>query len=568
MTFFRRLRRWRLGLRNEAVILVPLVLLLLIVLSMVSLFRGHAMLDSWLQREQATAEVAAKRLAAEFTSAQRVPRAGELRAGLPEARGIVVFSATGEILTLVGEIVPTPASEPRPWWRPARLAGGRRLRVDLPAEELSRKLRSQGIVAPVIIVADVAAVLLVIVFLPYWLAPLDSLIERARQAGQAIPEGDEVAGLLGVFDRALGALGDSSNELAALERTVAKSLESGVLLIDRDGVVLSLNRAGASLLGLDDPTSGTSVHDLLATHPSLLEPLLDVIETERSIQRAEIEIEIDLDDRRTIGFTAHPLRYDNGPPRGFLVLFADLTESRRRDQKERLSENLTQLGELTAGLAHELRNGVATVRGYLQLLDREHTGALHPYLVEIHHETDHLTRVLEDFLSFARPGSLRSAPFDLVSLVRRVAADPSLHAVEIHVTVETGDSQDALWVEGDAQLLERALRNLVHNAVLATTEIDGTTPVEVRLSARADETIIEVLDRGPGVPATVAERLFEPFATSRAGGVGLGLAIARRIVLLHGGSVSIEPRGSGGTRAIFALPVLSVTDGNNEAGAR
>jgi signal transduction histidine kinase len=117
---------------------------------------------------------------------------------------------------------------------------------------------------------------------------------------------------------------------------------------------------------------------------------------------------------------------------------------------------------------------------------------------------------------------------------------------------------------GDPQLLERAIRNLLHNAVEAEREGGGRGPVEVTLARGEAGAELTVDDRGPGVPAALRERLFHPFATGRASGVGLGLALAFRIAALHGGSLRLEDRPGGGTRAVLALPVdASDTEGNS-----
>ncbi|HEX2162436.1 MAG TPA: ATP-binding protein, partial [Thermoanaerobaculia bacterium] len=123
------------------------------------------------------------------------------------------------------------------------------------------------------------------------------------------------------------------------------------------------------------------------------------------------------------------------------------------------------------------------------------------------------------------------------------------------VRVDDGGAGDTV-LRGDPQLLERALRNLLHNAVQATAAGGAAAaPIEVRLRRAADGLEIVVEDRGPGLPAELAGRLFDPFVTARPGGIGLGLALTHRIVGLHGGSVRLEEREGGGTRAVVRLPV-------------
>jgi signal transduction histidine kinase len=205
---------------------------------------------------------------------------------------------------------------------------------------------------------------------------------------------------------------------------------------------------------------------------------------------------------------------------------------------------------MAGGVAHELRNSLATLRGYLTLIERRpDEESIADYLAEIRHEADHLERVLEDFLAFARPGTARFEELSLNQLARRSAADPALAGVEVRVLTDSD-----VRLRGDAQLLERAVRNLLHNAAQAEREAGGTGPVELTIEPGPEGVELAVEDRGPGLPPEVRERLFHPFATGRRGGVGLGLALAHRIVTLHGGRIRLEDRPGGGTRALLTFP--------------
>ena len=202
-------------------------------------------------------------------------------------------------------------------------------------------------------------------------------------------------------------------------------------------------------------------------------------------------------------------------------------------------------------MAHELRNSLATLRGYLTLIERRpDEGSIAGFLGEIRTEADHLQRVLEDFLSFARPGTARLQEISLLPLLERAAADPALDGFSVQVYgPETGGH-----LRGDPQLLDRAIRNLLHNAVQAEREAGSTGPVEVRVQEQPEEIEITIEDRGPGVRPEIRERLFHPFVTGRPGGVGLGLALAQRVVVLHGGRIRLEDREGGGTRAVLSFP--------------
>jgi signal transduction histidine kinase len=462
----------------------------------------------------------------------------------------------------------------------ATSAGGesRVVRVDLPAAALAAQLRGVRVLTVVVAATDVAVVALLVVFLRRRLQPIGRLVERARRLSPEEGGEAELAVLVDTFERALAALeapaaGEraSEDDIAALSRTLARSLASGVLLLDDRGRVAALNRVGADLLGVPPPAPGTPVGEALAAHPELASLLAGAAAGDEGVQRREVAIEQapapsgGPGGRMTLGITVHPLRRDDGEVRGHLALFADLTESVRRAEEARLAESLAGLGELAAGVAHELRNSLATLRGYLTLIERspqspggEETVA--DYLGEIRRETDHLQRVLEDFLTFARPGTARLEPVELLEVARRAAGDPVLAGVAVEVTDRRGRP---VRVHGDPQLLERAVRNLLHNAAQAVGGA-GAGPLEVGLERRPEGLALTVDDRGPGLPEEIRERLFQPFVTARPGGVGLGLALTRRIVTLHGGVLRLDDRPGGGTRATIVFPVdVLVTIGNN-----
>jgi len=493
------------------------------------------------------------------------------------------------------------------------------VRVDLAAVTLGAQLRAIRLLCWLVLPLNGALVLLVLLFLRHLLSPYETLLARARQLGQPAAAGeDEAEFLIATLERALEALGErqlmlsgasgvsgapagdraggtderrADDDLAALERTLAASLESGLLLLGRDGRVLSLNAIGAALLGAAPPATGAPpppVGELLAPHPELLALLDAAIALGQPVNRQECILRRGEGEPVTLGLSVHPLRRDDGATRGYLVLFADLTDVRRRAEESRLTDRLATLGEMAAGVAHELRNSLATLRGYLTLIER-HPGeeSIADFLAEIRRESDHLQRVLEDFLAFARPGTARVQPFSMQALARRAAADPALAGVDFEVRAarrpaaaqaprerdqdqSQEQEQDAVRAEaaepllrGDPQLIERALRNVLHNAAQAEREAGRHGPVEVIVEELPAGVEVTVADRGPGVPPELRGRLFHPFASGRAGGVGLGLALSHRIVTLHGGRIRLEDRQGGGTlvRLFFSRGTF-VTESN------
>ncbi|HEV7517977.1 MAG TPA: ATP-binding protein [Thermoanaerobaculia bacterium] len=593
-----RSRRRRLGLRSEVLILLPAALVLLVVLSTFTLASYRSALTRLTEerREEAARLARSAAAALAIDPARPGPGLAKLQPLAPGARGIAVLDAAGHLLAAAGEPPANPlaAAGGRPVTQPfgagpderlpdavvgfAPLPGGGAVRVELPAATLAGQHRAIGILTAVVLAVNGALLVLVVVFLRHLLAPYETLLLRARQVGEleGVAGGgggeDEIDLLLGTFERALAALAAreppraapappeaGEDDIAALERTLSASLQSGLLLLDREGRVLALNEVGAALLGTAAPAPGTPLADLLASQPELAALLASAIAEESEVNRQECTLS---GSAITLGLTVHPLRRQaDRTVRGYLVLFADLTGVRRKAEESRLAESLAQLGEMAAGVAHELRNSLATLSGYLTLLERRPDEAVAAdYLAEIRHETDQLGRVLNDFLAFARPGTARPEELSLGPLLRRAAADPALAGL----AVELAGDLDSVHLRGDPQLLERAFGNLLRNAAEAERAAGREGPVEVRVHPADAISGVEVsiADRGRGVPPELKGRLFHPFATGRPGGVGLGLAVAQRVVNLHGGRIRLEDRPGGGTEARISFPAERLVEQN------
>jgi len=568
-------------------ILLPLAILILALLSTFTLASYRSSLLETIDERRFEAGRLAQRLARGTENASTL----ELLAMAPGALGVAFLGADGWPSQASGDLplsnllpgdLDLPVDEPLAWGpsseapdrvvallrAPRAGAEGRILRVDLPAHRLGAQMRSLRILGVVVLAVNGSVLVLVILFLQHLLVPWEKMLEKARALSNPAESQDEAALLLAAFETALVAQAreaenpTTEEDIAALQRTLTDNLESGLLLLDRRGQVLSLNPVGGRLLGIT-PTvaAGEPLEALLGAHGELVAKLQEAIEHRQGFRRHELSVFVD-EVQRTIGLTVHLLRRGDQEVRGYLVLFADLTESQRRARQNRLEESLAQLGEMAAGMAHELRNSLATVRGYLTLVERgPEEEVLTDYLQEIRRETDHLQRVLEDFLLFARPGSARLAETDFAAVVRRALADPALAAADYRL--ESTGAED--WqLLGDAQLLEHGVKNLLANAARAQQEAGVDRPLEVFLESREKELVLSICDSGRGVPEDIRERLFQPFVSQFRGGVGLGLAVTHRIVTLHGGRLSLELREEGGTRAVVAFPrEKSVTEGSD-----
>jgi signal transduction histidine kinase len=251
-----------------------------------------------------------------------------------------------------------------------------------------------------------------------------------------------------------------------------------------------------------------------------------------------------------------PLFGPAGKMDGAICLFTDLTAVRDLEEQLRLKEGLATLGELTAGIAHEFRNGLATIHGYSKLFNlNELPAAYRPYVEGIRAETESLSQVVTNFLNFARPAQLTLTRVDLGVLCDRVAEEIRPDAVALGGNVLISGEFGA--VEGDEVLLRQAFSNLLRNAVEACAGASVAARITIRSEIDSAQRVsrITVSDNGPGIPMGSRERVFQPFYTSKRQGTGLGLALVQKIIVFHNGRVIVGSSAAGGASLQVTLPL-------------
>jgi signal transduction histidine kinase len=354
-------------------------------------------------------------------------------------------------------------------------------------------------------------------------------------------------------------------------------LRSGLLGIDARGAVAALNEAAVRILRLPipDPTEtlGRDCREVLASEPTLLRLLVAATAGGEPPARAELQLEAEAGDtRRTIGFTLIPLAGGAGAA----LLFRDLTPFERMDEQERLRERLAALGQMAAGLAHEIRNPLASVEVIAGLLRRRLRGPDElDLLADLQGELHRIAGTVSDCLEFVRPVSPSPGRFDPIALVEE-SLTLALSRAPFPGVVLRRYAEDLPALLADREQVRSVVTNLVVNAV----EAMEATPVperrlEIALATEAVELeervvrlplgrppepaarrlVIEVADSGPGIPEAVRDRIFYPFFTTKKSGAGIGLATAQKLVAGQGGSIEVESREGRGARFRVRLPI-------------
>jgi signal transduction histidine kinase len=444
-------------------------------------------------------------------------------------------------------------------------AGGRVYRLALDPGPGAR-LRWLALLMTILV--PVAAAVLVVLagfYLRSLLAPYDRMLETAGVvAGGEKAVGDEREFLIARFESTVAALSEKEKELQRLARlekeraddlesaarTLARNLPTGLLSIDPRGVVVELNEAGREILALPRDAHGEPFDRLLSDVPELRDLVARVLSDRKTVERREARWARE-GGERVLGVTATAAMGADGRFLGVLALFTDLSDVRRLEARVALARHLADLGEVSAGAAHEFRNAAAAIDGYADLALRHPERAVE-HLKAIRREAQEMSRVTNDFLLFARPEGFVPEAVALDAVVEAAARETEAAFPEVSVS----SSGDLPEVRGSAALLRRALANLLRNAVQATpsARLREKDAIMIEGRLRGEELALSVGDRGPGVDASQREKIFTPFYSTKPDGAGFGLAIVGRIADLHGGTVEVAARPGGGSFFILRLP--------------
>jgi signal transduction histidine kinase len=346
-------------------------------------------------------------------------------------------------------------------------------------------------------------------------------------------------------ERAMAARAEASERLAD---QIVEGLTSGLVVVDRTGTVQAINPAARRILEIEDKVTGRSFRETLGSAPALSDLIAEALEVGSPIVRRTITLAGI--KARHFGVTVSPIAATDGTLQAAVCLFTDLTAVIELEEQLRLKEALARLGELTAGLAHEFRNGLATIHGYGRLLDPSSLPDQARTCVEgIRAETTALGEVVTNFLRFARPEHLMMAPVELRAVITRAIEDvPGAAAV-----VELDGS--FATVDGDDVLLRRAFSNLVRNSLEACADAGIPPRVCVRSDITSEGTQLVFEDNGPGFAPEYLSKVFQPFATTKANGTGLGLAIVQKVIVSHNGNISAVNRPEGGAQFRLRFPL-------------
>jgi PAS domain S-box-containing protein len=388
-------------------------------------------------------------------------------------------------------------------------------------------------------------------------------VAAARAVGKERGPGAETAFMAAAMEQAVGRLRDQERAMKEraeaserLSEEIIASISSGLMVVTGDRAVRTLNPAGRRILGLTEPEPGASLGEVLRSAAPLEAVIEECLTQARPVLRRAVQMGHPGGGAVHLGVSVSPIRDGEGFAQGAICLFSDLSKVVELEEQLRLKDSLARLGELTAGIAHEFRNGLATIHGYSRLLDLDRVpDDFRPYVQGIRDETEALRQVVINFLNFAKPAELALTPVALRGIAERAADEVRSEVTSRGGTVRV--SGEFGVVQGDEVLLRQAFSNLCRNALEAC--VDPPVPPQITIDGVVDPAqrtqVMMVTDNGPGVNANVTARMFRPFFTTKKAGTGLGLALVQKIIVTHNGRVTAANADEGGARITVTLPL-------------
>ena len=352
-------------------------------------------------------------------------------------------------------------------------------------------------------------------------------------------------------------------ELRALNQNVVESIPSGLITLTSSGIASFINPAGANILRAE-PMSflGRHISELGFFTNEQWNAAREELAT-GSVVRQEVESTGADGSTRSIGFAVSPLSTLDGKFSGYTVIFQDLTDVKKLEAEVRLKDRMAAVGELSAGIAHEIRNPLAAIAGSVQVLKKSEslTPQEQRLMSIVLKESERLNKSISDFLRFVRPQEKRTVEFDVAASLSETL-DLLSNSAELDARHEIRREivPPSFLLAGDADQIRQVFWNLARNAVAAMPKGGVLT---VRTIVDDGSYHIVFLDSGRGMSQADLQRLFQPFRTNFPSGTGLGMAISYRIVQAHGGKIDVVSREGEGTSITVTLPVTTTMTGGD-----
>lgn len=358
-----------------------------------------------------------------------------------------------------------------------------------------------------------------------------------------------------------------ADSLARYNEYILGSISSGVIICDNQGIITRLNRSATAITGfMESSAQGKHLNEVFGKKHKISQVLRDAI-IGKTYSRQEFEIGREDGTSLWIGLTSSQITDNEGNMVGAAVLLTDLTRIKKLQEMAEYREKMAALGEMSAGLAHELRNSVAAIVGFGKLLkkmslpDSKAIDIVDTVIAESMATEEMLSR----FLNFARPLNLNPISFEIEPVVRECVklSEDQREGKAIDCRIEKKGEIPELY--GDPILIKTALSNLIINACQAISE-SGRLELHIEHLQEDNRVQVSIRDTGIGIPREAISKIFDPFFTTKEKGTGLGLALVKKIITAHNGTIEATSDISRGTTFVLTLPVESSPKSDKKPG--
>lgn len=427
------------------------------------------------------------------------------------------------------------------------------------ANELTEDIQRQAWKMDMRIIAVLAAgllcsLLLIVLFSRRLGANIDIITDGLSTLAQKTPaQLPNLPGELGQISRSVNALAQTLRETKTLNDLIIENAADGVIAIDRQGDVTTMNPAAEMITGYTLNELVGQPYATLFSDPHFASPVLDTLAhgTEHLAQ----EVSFPARDRTIeLSVTTSRIHNPNGELIGALVIFSDLTARKETQRRLAQTERLATLGELMAGVAHEVRNPLTAIRGYVQIIRQQTSLPVHQeYLSVVLKEIDSINRVIQQLLDFSRPRQSQWQQVLLNSLIEETLILVQTSGVQARIAFNVEQDKELPAIVADRELLKQVILNILINSVQA---ISTCGEIRIRtLSYSTTQQAVIIEDNGCGIDIALQKKIFDPFFTTKASGTGLGLALSQRIINAHQGDIHVASMPGCGATFTLILPI-------------
>jgi len=401
--------------------------------------------------------------------------------------------------------------------------------------------------------------------------------EKCKKAG-------ELDAAVGIFEQVIGELKTKEKTLQELYRQtdrkarnlasyndyILKSMTSGMIICDREGRITGMNGPAQAILNIaEEHVLGKRYQEAFESGNPLRLALETAFSEPKPYSAPEASLTKGNGEDVHLALSSSAVRDEAGRMLGAVVFMTDLTEIKRLEQEIAFKDKMATLGEMSSGLAHELRNSMGAIMGFVKLLrkERNETTSQSRTVDAIFNEAMSMESMLQRFLAFAKPYQLKIDKVNLRKLVEECHAALKETFREKEVDFAVNCEPDLAPILGDALLLKQSFQNLMQNSVEAMPN-GGKLTVNLRPVSppSGDKAIsIEFTDTGCGIAKEIQDKIFNPFFTAKENGTGLGLSFVRKIIHLHNGRIELESRLGRGTTFTICLPLRLEQDSTQKA---